>query len=80
MNIELIEWIDSTGFTGWNKMEDVRGLKALHCRSIGYVLHENDEALYISGSLDGQEGTSLRVMDALAIPKVAITSRRVIGA
>ena len=76
MNIEMVEWVDSTGFSGWHKIEDVRVLAALNCRSIGFVVHENDHSVYLSGSLDGQEGTSLRVMDALAIPKVSITSRR----
>ena len=78
MNIEVVEWIDSTGVGGWNKATEVRAATLLRPTTIGFVLHETDDALYLTPTHDGQEGEALRVDDTMIIPKVAILSRRVV--
>lgn len=78
MNIELVEWVDSTGVHGWQRAAEVKQDKLLTPTTIGFVFHENDAALYMTPSHDGQAGEAMRVDDTIIIPKVAIISRRIV--
>ena len=78
MNIEIVEWVDSTGVHGWQKATEMREVEMLSPTTIGFVFHETDAALYLTPTHDGQEGDALRVDDTIIIPKVSILSRRII--
>ena len=79
MNIELVEWIDSAGETGWGRLSAHR-LTYMNCQTVGFVVHETDAEVGLMQSHDDQEGDSRGYHNLMVIPKVAITTRRVIGA
>lgn len=70
-------WVDSMSQNGWryNHAEDAKDRKSRVCRSIGYVIHEDDEVIALAQSLNKHnEG------DVMCIPKVALIARRGVGA
>lgn len=78
MNLVLIEWLDSSGSEGWHYKSAVRGPKALHIRSVGWVVEESDEAVWIAPHIEESDDGDLQMRGDLRIPKVAITSRKVL--
>jgi hypothetical protein len=65
MKLVLIEWIDSHHQTGW--VCEVPEAKVMHCRSVGWVVAENEEALVLAASLaEGQH------CGEMTIPKCSI--------
>jgi len=68
--IEIITWLDSTEFNGWQYLEDVEGFELQEIVTVGNVLQEDDIAVYVSHSVsDGM------VLGVLAIPKGCIVNR-----
>ncbi|KKM80661.1 hypothetical protein LCGC14_1337650 [marine sediment metagenome] len=68
-----VEWEDSTSLHGWH---DELPTKAAPIRSTGYVFQDDDDALVIYQSYDGQKVTSdssvSRYGNSLFIPRSAI--------
>ena len=80
MNIERIEWVDSNGMARWYTLADIIELLPLAgCTSVGFVVRETDDGLWLSMSYDHQEGDEQHFDHTTVIPKVAITKREVIG-
>lgn len=68
--IRFVEWVDSTAETGWQLEKDREPLVPSGCRTVGFVLAENDQVVELAQSMDTSHGN----VDAiLGIPKVAIT-------
>ena len=80
MNIERVEWVDSSGNGRWRTRAEILSSVPLSCcTTVGFVLDENDEAIWLIQSYDEQVGDEQNVNNTLVIPKVAITKREVIG-
>lgn len=78
MNIEVVEWVDSTGISRWDKRSSVVATKPLRPTSVGYVVHETDEALYLAQSFDRNDTETQQFDHVMIIPTVSVISRRVI--
>lgn len=82
MKPELVTWLDSaTHEDGWSRIEDIaetvtrRGL--LRIESVGFVVHETDDALTLAASwFADDEGAPCRVSQPLTIPKAMVVERR----
>lgn len=67
-SVVWVEWVDSYGSGGWRQIEDAR-VDDLRIASIGFLIHEDDQAITISTSLTPKGSTN----DPLTIPRCAIT-------
>lgn len=65
-----IDWLDSTGGGGWRSIEGL-GRAMLECRSVGFLVHEDDESVTVSASLASLGNAD----EPIRIPKVSITGR-----
>lgn len=68
--IRLVEWTDSTAESGWQLEADRQPLVLSGCRSVGFVLREDDAMVELAQSLDTTHGN---VDAVIGIPKVAVT-------
>ena len=78
---ELVEWVDSSGDGSWHALGDAVADTISSISSIGWVIGETETALTLAQSIDGAHGSDRRrsmVDNTVTIPKVAITSRKVI--
>jgi hypothetical protein len=69
-------WIDSSGTHGWSILKDEidnpKRKQGMYCRTVGYVVAEDDDSLMLTNSLSGAGS-----MDCgTTIPKFAIVSQR----
>lgn len=52
MRLVLVEWLDSRRGEGWSRLEDLRAdLKAVHCRSVGWIIAKDSSSLTLAGHL-----------------------------
>lgn len=66
----LVTWVDSQFSTGaWEWRENREMVDLGKCRSLGFVLEENDKQLMIAATLGGAE-----IYGVATIPKCAILS------
>ena len=75
MSVERVEWLDSGSFynEGWSSKEEVLGkLKISTVISVGIVMHETTDTLYLALSYDPDGSAYYGVQ---AISKDAILSR-----
>lgn len=73
MKVIEVDWIDSTGFSGWQPV-DRAGYSAGEMKSIGFLIHEDKKSITISASM------GIGLCDSpISIPKCAILKRRTIG-
>lgn len=78
MKALYIEWIDSSSYTGnmWVPRDVVAGNNKPHkCKTIGFVLVEDEENVTLVGSFDSNNNG---VSGDITIPKCAITKRRIV--
>ena len=71
-----VEWLDSICEGSWHRRDDVireATREAMLHRSIGYLVHENDEMVLLAGSR-GESG--VMVSDTMQIPRVAVLTVR----
>ena len=74
MPIVEIEWIDSSGASGWQSPEDAQKCNISQCRSAGYLLRKTKTAITIVQNM-ADVGLVDMQMD---IPIVAVKSIRVL--
>jgi hypothetical protein len=68
MKIVEIEWIDSKGITSdWEFKDDIKSLEPCLCKSVGYLLDDNENYKTIV-----QSDSSEQVLGRLTIPKESI--------
>jgi hypothetical protein len=74
-DIEQVFWIDSSGWDGWRPKEMGPAMmdESMLCRSVGYVIDEDELQLALVGSEAGETFN-----DRLHIPKVAIIHRQLL--
>ena len=79
----MVDWVDSASFRGfWNTVEDhYSEPRATFCRTVGWVVVENDEYLTLGSSTSSQDPKREMVNSvagSITIPKCAIKKRRII--
>ena len=71
-----VEWLDSAGGHNWRNIEtdlaDPDKYKAMHCRSAGYLIHEDEDTITMGNSLGGTRTVDCTV----TILKMCVTTRR----
>ncbi len=70
-NPTYIEWVDSSSIDGWVEAHNVVPTR-LMCRTIGWIVKENDTSVMIGGHITDYPVQLCGVLD---IPKCAITKR-----
>lgn len=81
MNIERVVWMDSNGLARWyTKAEVLHLLPVATCTTVGFIMHETDDALWLALSYDHQDGDERHFDHVTVIPKLAITVREVLSA
>lgn len=77
--VEIL-WLDSAGGHGWSKREDeLRNdgrYRAMHRRSVGYVILEDDDVIELVSGISGEDFVSCTTM----VPKFAIVEKHVLDA
>lgn len=69
-----LEWVDSAGYTGWQKLETLQhNMDALSIKSVGWIVAENQDILTIVPHISPSSGCG-----DLTIPKAVITKCRII--
>ena len=70
-----VEWDDSSSLSSavWNKRKEATDYKVHRCRTIGFVIGEDDDTVTLAGSIDENW-----VSGDMKIPKSAIRKRRVL--
>ena len=71
-----VEWVDHCGRGGWAKPESYRQETCDPCRSVGYLLREDEHEIVLIQSMAHSTGN---VNDSIIIDKRTVSSRRVIG-
>lgn len=76
--IELVEWVDSTGISGWESIKRIDKFEHSYCVSAGFLIKETKDFIAITNSLADLD-TDYGAHDlTMVIPKVAIVSRKVL--
>ncbi len=80
LDVEVIEWVDSQGDGSWRPLGEAAKSDMSRCTSVGYIVGESDDAVTLAQSIDpGVEDERRAMVDnTVTIPKVAITSRKVL--
>lgn len=72
-DLVYVEWVDSAGQDGWvDRQTALSGSIPSRVRSVGIVLHEDDESITL---VTGEDTTHDNVDNPITIPKVAVTRR-----
>ena len=69
-----VEWVDSAGTSGWSNKEELH-THALKCRSVGWLIEENDECLIICLN-HAIPPVNREYGEVVTIPKVAVTKKK----
>jgi hypothetical protein len=79
-NLVYVEWIDSGRGHEWRMLDDLDDMLPAYCRSVGWIVREEEEYIVLAGNLaaDAPDGKPHQACQMMAIPKVAITTRRVL--
>lgn len=72
-----IEWVDSSHISGWNKIGSIDlGKSNIICRSIGWIVEEDEDVIIISGHLDSLKDDNVVLCNTLmSIPKCSIINQ-----
>ena len=80
MNVERVRWVDSAWNSGWKGREAaVADARVVYITSVGFVFSEDDRQLVLCMSYDAQLDDAQKYDGFIAIPKVAIEKREVVG-
>lgn len=77
----LVDWMDSWSHDRWTNFDALEADgEPLICRSVGWVAHETRRVLVLVSSVSavGRDDIREAACMTMAIPKVAIVSRRVL--
>ncbi len=68
----MIDWTDAASTGGWHHDDDIPH-GGIPCRTIGFVISEDEEALHVAASHSDRSHA-----DVVSIPHGCITRRRVV--
>jgi hypothetical protein len=76
----LIEWHDAYSIHGWTPPEEVTAASLSPITTVGFLLHETKESVWLASSLDHSEPTKTDPLSGVAgsmvIPKAMIVRRK----
>lgn len=67
-----VEWEDSANVSRWHGLAEFQKEVPLLCVSVGYVIRDDEVALSVASSYDGQPNDAGNVNDATIIPRSAV--------
>lgn len=71
----IIEWNDSLQpVTGWHMMDDLPTLDVAKCKTVGWLVAENDSALMVAQNIADPESAQMQAGGLMRIPKCCVTS------
>ena len=77
-NLEVVEWVDSRQpVSEWQFVRSVEEMPVVKCRSVGWVIGENDDVLTLApnmGDIDDEDGDE-QVSGVIRIPMKSVTNR-----
>ncbi len=68
----MVDWVDSSSTRGWHPIDEV--IELSRCVSVGFLMREDNEAIYLAGALADDELQS----EMTVIPKTCIRKWRVL--
>ncbi len=71
--IVLLTWNDSESLSGWVSELECRNMSVTGCRTVGLLVHQNDDVVIVSASHDEKNGN---FESPIAIPKIVIDEIR----
>ena len=75
----IIYWVDSTQpLPSWRHIEDAPELKCINCRSMGWIISENDDCVMIASNIGDPDSDNMRASGFMIIPKCSIKQRTVL--
>jgi hypothetical protein len=74
MPIVEVEWVDSSGYSGWQDAEDAQKNIQTECRSSGYLLRKDKKSVSLVQNVSDIGHVDM----VMAIPRVAIKSIRIL--
>jgi hypothetical protein len=73
----LVEWLDSLQpVSGWAMLSECPKLESAKCKSVGWVVGEDDATLMLAPNVADLESTEAQGSGFMRIPKICITERR----
>ena len=70
--VRLVEWIDSSGASGWQPIEDAALVEPDPCMSVGFVIGETPDHLTLLQSVTNRKSGKNHADHVLTIPKCSI--------
>lgn len=74
MKLLLVEWQDSASFDSWTSIDTLHKLKPSGCRTVGFLLSEDEDYLTLIGSHAANSHND-SASGAMCIPKCCITAQ-----
>lgn len=76
----LVEWVDSLQpVTGWHMADDLPALEAAKCKTVGWLVAENDDAMMIAQNIANPDSSQEQAGGLMRIPKCCVTSASVLS-
>jgi len=70
----IVDWVDSLQpVVGWHMIDDLPILEAAVCKTVGWLVAENDEALMIAQNVADPKSTQMQAGGLMRIPKCCVT-------
>jgi len=80
VDLVLVEWVDSLQpVTGWHMTDDLPVLEAARCKTVGWLVALNDDAMMIAQNIADPESTQMQAGGLMRIPKCCVTSASVLS-
>lgn len=80
VKIAIVDWVDSAGKSGWDDPEAHQKLPPYRCRSVGFLVRNDDTSVIVAQSLTcPTAGYEDRMADSIVIPKAAVQKVEIIG-
>lgn len=75
MKLVQVEWEDSAQpVSGWHYLEDAPPLESVVCKSVGWIIADNDRVIMLAPNLgDYKSGDGAQGSGFMRIPKRAVT-------
>ena len=76
--VRYVEWLDSTGLSRWNSLEEASKLVPDPCRTVGFVLKETATEVIIIQSFTERLGNEQSADNCICIPRFAIVFEQLV--
>ena len=75
-----LNWLDSRLPTSeWRRLDEIDDIDACYCKTVGYLIRENDEEYVLASSIADHDGETWGQSNGiLCIPKISVLNKRVL--